>query len=79
MQRCWSESATDVNSAGSQFFIIHGQAPHLDGSYSAFGVLESGFDTLDKISRVPLGGSEQSTPLEPVHLYYAVVLAVSKT
>lgn len=42
--------AMDPNSAGSQFFIIHQDAPHLDGQYAAFGKLTDGFDTLDKIA-----------------------------
>ena len=42
--------AMDPNSAGSQFFIMHQDAPHLDGQYAAFGKLTDGFDTLDKIT-----------------------------
>lgn len=42
--------AMDPNSAGSQFFIMHHDAPHLDGQYAAFGKLTDGFDTLDKIA-----------------------------
>ena len=42
--------ALDPNSAGSQFFIMHQDAPHLDGQYAAFGKLTDGFDTLDKIA-----------------------------
>lgn len=42
--------AMDPNSAGSQFFIMHQDAPHLDGQYAAFGKLIDGFDTLDKIA-----------------------------
>lgn len=42
--------AMDPNSAGSQFFIMHQDAPHLDGQYAAFGNLTDGFDTLDKIA-----------------------------
>ena len=42
--------AMDPNSAGSQFFIMHQDAPHLDGQYAAFGKLTDGFDTLDKIA-----------------------------
>lgn len=40
------------NSAGSQFFIMHKDAPHLDGQYAAFGMLIDGFDTLDEIAAV---------------------------
>lgn len=38
------------NSAGSQFFIMHADAPHLDGQYAAFGKMTDGFDTLDEIA-----------------------------
>ncbi|CDE15291.1 MAG TPA: peptidylprolyl isomerase [Firmicutes bacterium] len=38
------------NSAGSQFFVMHKTAPHLDGEYAAFGTMESGFDVLDAIA-----------------------------
>ena len=38
------------NSAGSQFFIMHEDAPHLDGQYAAFGKLIEGEDVLDKIA-----------------------------
>ncbi|MCF0108583.1 MAG: peptidylprolyl isomerase [Erysipelotrichaceae bacterium] len=38
------------DSASSQFFIMHQDAPHLDGSYAAFGKLTDGFDTLDDIA-----------------------------
>ena len=41
------------NSAGSQFFIMHEDAPHLDGQYAAFGKLVDGFDTLDEIAEIP--------------------------
>ncbi len=40
------------NSASSQFFICHEEAPHLNGSYASFGVLTDGYDTLDEIANV---------------------------
>ena len=40
------------NSAGSQFLIMHQNAPHLDGQYAAFGKLTDGFDVLDRIAGV---------------------------
>ena len=40
------------NSAGSQFFIMHKDAPHLDGQYAAFGKLTDGFDVIDRIAGV---------------------------
>ena len=44
--------AYDPNSAGSQFFIMHADAPHLDGQYAAFGKMTEGFDVLDEIAMV---------------------------
>ncbi len=38
------------NSASSQFFIMHKDAPHLDGSYAAFGVVTKGIEVVDKIA-----------------------------
>ena len=38
------------DSAGSQFFIMHADAPHLDGQYAAFGKLTDGYDVLDSIA-----------------------------
>ena len=40
------------DSAGSQFFIMHQNAPHLDGQYAAFGKMTDGFDVLDRIANV---------------------------
>ena len=38
------------NSAGSQFFIMHEDAPHLDGQYAAFGKIIEGLDVVDRIA-----------------------------
>ena len=51
------------NSAGSQFFIMHQNAPHLDGSYAAFGKMTDGFDVLDRIANVPTDWSDK--PVKP--------------
>ena len=40
------------NSAGSQFFIMHADSPHLDGQYAAFGSVISGIEVIDKIAGV---------------------------
>jgi len=57
------------NSAGSQFFVMHGMASHLDGHYTAFGHLIEGMDVLDLIGNSPVAanammGGEMSKPLE---------------
>ena len=44
--------AMHPDSAGSQFFIMHADAPHLDGQYAAFGKVVSGMDVVDKIASV---------------------------
>ena len=41
------------NSAGSQFFIMHQDSPHLDGAYAAFGKVIEGLEVVDKITLVP--------------------------
>ena len=50
------------NSAGSQFFIMNANAPHLDGQYAAFGKVVEGLDVVDKIASVRTGW--QDKPVE---------------
>lgn len=50
------------DSAGSQFFIMHKDAPHLDGDYAAFGKITEGMDTVNKIAECRVGRSDK--PLE---------------
>ena len=52
------------NSAGSQFFIMHKDAPHLDGAYAAFGKVVEGIEVVDAIAATPTGYGDR--PLEPV-------------
>ena len=42
--------AMNPNSAGSQFFIMHKNAPHLDGEYAAFGKITEGMDVVNRIA-----------------------------
>jgi peptidyl-prolyl cis-trans isomerase B (cyclophilin B) len=58
----------DPDSAGSQFFICHARAPHLDNQYTAFGKLVSGEEVLNKIAAVPCVGMQGSTPTERVEI-----------
>lgn len=51
------------NSAGSQFFIMHQDAPHLDGQYAAFGKVVEGMDVVDEIAGVQTNYSDM--PLTP--------------
>ena len=51
--------AMDKNSASSQFFIMHADAPHLDGSYAAFGRVVDGIETVDAIASVPTDRSDR--------------------
>ena len=41
------------DSAGSQFFLMHADAPHLDGQYAAFGMVIEGMDVVDEIAVQP--------------------------
>ena len=45
--------SSDPNSASSQFFIMHADAPHLDGSYAAFGKVTGGIEVVDEIASIP--------------------------
>lgn len=55
--------AMDPDSAGSQFFIMHKNSPHLDGAYAAFGKVTEGLDVVNKIAEVSVDYSDR--PLEP--------------
>ena len=54
--------AMHPDSAGSQFFIMHKKAPHLDGAYAAFGKITEGMDVVNKIAAVRTDFSDR--PLE---------------
>ena len=54
--------AQNPNSAGSQFFIMHENSPHLDGSYASFGKVIEGLDIVDKIATTKTDYSDR--PLE---------------
>jgi len=52
------------DTAGSQFFICHAAAPSLDGNYTAFGELLTGYDVLDKIATAPARGDKPQDPVK---------------
>ncbi len=58
----------DPNSASSQFFIMHANAPHLDSQYAGFGMLTDGFDVLDAIASTKTGryGYFSDVPRSPI-------------
>ena len=51
------------DSAGSQFFIMHQNSPHLDGAYAAFGQIIEGMDAVNKIAETATDYSDR--PMEP--------------
>lgn len=51
------------DSAGSQFFIMHADAPHLDGEYAAFGKVVEGMDVVDEIASCKTGFADK--PVKP--------------
>jgi len=65
--------SSDPDSAGSQFFICHGDAAFLNGKYTAFGKVIKGDDVLEKIASTPTiypphGGGEKSWPVDRVEV-----------
>ncbi|MCL1802348.1 MAG: peptidylprolyl isomerase [Eubacteriaceae bacterium] len=63
--------SSDPNSASSQFFIVHENAPHLDGSYAAFGRVVSGIEVVDRIAEAATGIADK--PLEPIVIEKAFI------
>ena len=59
---------SDPNSASSQFFVMHKDAPHLDAQYAGFGKVIEGEEVIDKIASVPTGrmGWFSDVPKTPV-------------
>lgn len=55
--------AMDKDSAGSQFFIMHQDSPHLDGEYAAFGEVIEGIEVVDEIANTTT--NMQDKPLKP--------------
>lgn len=59
---------SDPNSASSQFFIMHQDAPHLDAQYAGFGKVTSGIEVVDKIANAKTGscGWFEDVPKVPI-------------
>ncbi|MDF2700857.1 MAG: ppiD [Haloplasmataceae bacterium] len=51
--------SSNPDSAGSQFFIMHQDSPHLNGNYSAFGKVIEGIDVVDEIANVPVNADDK--------------------
>ena len=65
------------NSAGSQFFIMHANAPHLDGDYAGFGKVTEGMDVVDAIAQTPTGF--QDRPVREQRIKAATVETCGET
>ena len=65
------------NSAGSQFFIMHTDAPHLDGEYTAFGKVTEGMDAVDEIAAARTG--RQDRPVTDQRIARATVDTFGET
>lgn len=66
----------EPNSARTSFFILVGDAPHLDGSFAAFGRVIKGLETVDAINKMPV---ENEKPKNPVRIKRAIVLPCAET
>ncbi|MGC8551484.1 MAG: peptidylprolyl isomerase [Phycisphaerae bacterium] len=69
--------ANDPDSAGSQFFIMHQDSPHLDGQYACFGQVTAGIEVVDKIAKTPLRNPGAGTPVTAPKIIKVTVAAVA--
>ena len=63
--------SSNPNSAGSQFFLMHGDSPHLDGQYTAYGKIIKGIEVVDKIANLPVDANDR--PRTPPKINHVVV------
>lgn len=61
----------DYNGGSSQFFIVHQDAPHLDGNYAAFGYVTDGMDIVDKICESETDGNDM--PNKPIVVKQVII------
>ncbi len=61
----------DMDTAGSQFFIMHGDSEALDGKYASFGIVTEGIEVVDRIAQVPVDKNDK--PLEDVIIKSIVI------
>ncbi len=69
--------AMNPDSAGSQFFIMHKAAPHLDGEYAAFGQIIEGMDVVNKIAGVRTDYSDRPLKDQRIRKITAETFGVS--
>ncbi len=62
--------SSSPNSAGSQFFIMHQDSPHLDGQYAAFGKVVEGMDVLDAIATTRVGARDCPVEIQRIKRIY---------
>jgi cyclophilin family peptidyl-prolyl cis-trans isomerase len=73
-----SMASSGPNTASCQFFVMHGPYPSLDGKYSCFGRLVSGFETLDKIATAngTFGPDRTVSPAQPQRIEKTIIMRV---
>ena len=69
--------SNDYDSAGSQFFVMHADAPHLDGQYAAFGKVIEGMDAVDHVAETKTGF--QDRPVEDQRMKQVTVETFGET
>ncbi|HTW95126.1 MAG TPA: peptidylprolyl isomerase [Tepidisphaeraceae bacterium] len=63
--------SSNPNSAGSQFFLMHADSPHLDGQYTAYGQVIKGIEVVDKIADLPVDANDR--PRTPPKINHVVI------
>ena len=71
-----ARGSSDMDSASSQFFIVHKDYPSLDGNYAAFGNVVAGLEVVDKIANIKTGANDR--PTSEVNLYNITFVNIEK-